>query len=106
MFKPTVLKLVIAAVLGGGFYFVASNAHMDAFPCEKAYYNYERDRVDTPTSGMCSLLAVKRAKEGGSQSDYAKLTVGGYAVMLLLFVALPYLIAAPIGHKLGRKKTA
>jgi hypothetical protein len=106
MFKPTVLKVVIAVILGGAGYFLASNAHFDAFPCEKAYYNYERGRVDTPTSGMCSLLAVKRAQERGEQADYAKLTGGGYAMMVLLFGLLPYLIAAPIGHKLGRKKTA
>jgi hypothetical protein len=107
MFKPTVLKVVIAVILGGAGYFVASNAHFDAFPCEKASYNYERERLDTPTSGTCSLLAVKRSKErSGGQADYAKLTGGGYAVMVLLFGLLPYLIAAPIGHKLGRKKTA
>jgi hypothetical protein len=106
MFKPTVLKVVIAVILGGAGYFVASNAHFDAFPCEKAYYNYERNRVDTPTSGTCSLLAVKRSNEGGANADYAKLTGGGYAVMVLLFGVLPYLIGAVIGHAISRKKTA
>lgn len=107
MFKPTVLKVVITVILGGGFYFVASNAHMDAFPCEKAYYDYQRDRLDTPKSDTCSLLAVKRSKEGGPQADYAKLTGGGYAVMVLLFGLLPYFVASLVGHKLqGNKKKA
>jgi hypothetical protein len=106
MFKPTVLKVVIALILGGGFYFVASNAHMDAFPCEKAYWDYRRDRLDTPTSATCSLLAVKRSNEGGPQADYAKLTGGGYAVMLILFVLLPYGIATPIANAISRKKAA
>lgn len=105
MFKPTVLKIVLTVILGGGFYFVASNAHMDAFPCEKAYYDYQRDRLDTPKSDTCSLLAVKRSKEGGPQADYAKLTGGGYAVMVLLFGLLPYFVASLIGNKVqGAKK--
>ncbi|MFT7465632.1 MAG: hypothetical protein ACI9EF_004001, partial [Pseudohongiellaceae bacterium] len=33
MLKPTVIKFVIAALLGGAYFFVCSNAHIDYFPC-------------------------------------------------------------------------
>lgn len=103
MFKPTVLKIILFVVLGGGFYFVASNAHMDVFPCERAFYDYQNHRLETPTSTMCDLLSVKRSGQG-PEADYAKLTGGGYAVGVLLFVVLPFIVASLLGHAIQRKK--
>jgi hypothetical protein len=105
MFKPTILELVLTVVLGGGFFFVASNAHFDAFPCEKAYYDLQADRLQPKTSGTCSLLAVKRSGQGPA-ADYAKLTAAGYAVGGLLFVVLPYIVASLVGHAIQRRKRA
>src|SRR4051794_4361047 len=103
MFKPTVLKIILFVILGGGFYFVASNAHFDPFPCEKAYYDYKTEQLEPITSGTCDLPAVKRSGEGPN-ADYAKLTGGGYVVEGLLFLILPYIVASLIGHAIQRKK--
>jgi hypothetical protein len=101
MFKPTILKIVLTIVLGGGFFLLAINAHMDVFPCTKAYYSYQDQRLEPKTASMCSLLAVKRSGER-SDSDFAELTGGGYAVGALLFVLLPYFVASIIGPMMRR----
>lgn len=102
MLKPTVLKVIIFLVLGGGFFFVASNAHFDPFPCTTASYDYRAERLEAPHDGTCSIMNVKRSGEPGA--DFAKLTPAGYALAGLLFVILPYLIAAGIGHAITRKR--
>ena len=103
MLKPTVLKIVIAVLLGGGFYFVASNSHLDAFPCEVAHRDSRTDRLGAPAGEMCSLLTIKNKADW---ADRAELTGGGYAVMVLLFGVLPYLVGAAIGHAATKKKRA
>jgi hypothetical protein len=100
--NPTPLKLIIAVVLGAGGYFLASNAHFDAFPCQKANYNYDKEGYDAPQSEICSLLQIKRSGEEGA--DRAKLTGGGYAVMVLLFGVAPLLVGFALGHALQRKQ--
>jgi hypothetical protein len=90
-------------ILGGGFYFLAANSHFDVFPCEKAYYSFSQDRLEPKAGSTCSLLDIKRSGDG-PRADFAELTGGGYAVAVLLFVFLPYLVAAGIGHTIQRKK--
>ncbi len=102
MFKPTILKVIIAVVLGGGAFFVASNAHFDPFPCEVADLDWETKRLGPMKSENCSLLDVKRS--GEPMADHAKLAPGGYAIAVVLFGLLPYLLGCVIGHMIGRKK--
>jgi hypothetical protein len=107
MEKSKLVALIVYVVVAGAFLFVAMNAHMDIYPCRIQRYEFSpRAGYAYPTDSTCSLLTIQRASEG-PPSDKAKLTTGGWAVLILvhaLVVPLPFALGAR--WFMRRKKSA
>lgn len=102
MLKPTVLKVVIAVVLGVGYYFLCANAHIDYFPCEYSEMNYNPPPEYQTGERTCSILGINRPAR--DPQTWERLTVGGYIVAVLSFGVVPILLGFGIGHAVRKKK--
>ena len=100
--KGTVIGVVACIILIAGTYFMLHNAHIDIFPCEKSYFNFQTGKPDLPTSGTCSLMAVERYESGGE--DIAKLTAVGHIVKWFVVIGLPVLFGFVLGFVFRKKK--
>ena len=102
--KGIVIGAAAFVVFVGGLYFILHNAHIDIFPCEKAYHNYQTGKPDLPASGTCSLMAVDRYESGGE--DIAKLTAIGHMVKWFVIIGLPAVLGLVLTFVFRKKKGA
>ncbi len=97
-----VVTLLVTAVLSVGLWFLLSNAHVDIFPCERAFYDYQTEQLGPAVSETCSLLGVLGPQGEGLGTQ--KLTLAGYAVYGLVVAGVPLLIGLLVGRRFGAKK--